>query len=359
MARYYARVVLKNQPGEDNEPTEENFLFEEILYPTESLKDREVLIQNLYLSMDPALRCRMNSESGVEYMKAWEVGETIHGVGGIGKVIATADPDFVVGDLVSSTAEWPWQLYFIFPSNGVRKIPAEIISISPRFCLSVFGITGLTAYFGVKDKAHIIKGANQTMVVSAAAGSTGSLAGQIAKAEGCGRVVGICGSDDKCEWVTSQLGFEAAINYKTESVTEKLHEYCPKGIDIYFDNVGGAISDEVIKQMNQDSHIVLCGQIDKYNKNVPYPPPLSEEILAALKTKNITRDRFLVLNYHQQFEESIKKLLELYLSGKIKVEESIESGLQNAGRAFISMMKGGNKGKQLVQVSENISSVTV
>uniref|UniRef100_A0A0B7BAV6 15-oxoprostaglandin 13-reductase n=1 Tax=Arion vulgaris TaxID=1028688 RepID=A0A0B7BAV6_9EUPU len=242
--------------------------------------------------------------------------------------------------------------YFIIASSSVKKIPVEASNISPTVFLSTVGLTGLTAYFGITEDAHVTKGANQTVVVSGAAGATGSAAGQIAKLEGCGQVVGICGSDSKCACLTEELGFDSAINYKTEVVAEKLKELCPGGVDVYFDNVGGSISDDVIRLMNPDSYVVLCGQIAIYNKNLPYPPPVPDEISAILETKNITRKRFLVLTYQEKFESAFDKLLELHTTGKIKVKETIEMGLSNTGRAFVSMMKGGNLGKQLVKVTE-------
>ncbi|CAG5127401.1 unnamed protein product [Candidula unifasciata] len=345
-------VVLKSRPGEDNEPSESNFSFEEVPFPPEPPKDGEVLIRNEYLSLDPALRCAMNRDTGVSYLKAWEIGETLSGFGGVGTIVSSGDPNYIPGDLVTAFYHWPWKVYFIISSSSVRKIPVEISAISPTICLNLTGLTGLTAYLGVREKAHVIKGANQTMVVSGAAGATGSVAGQVAKAEGCDKVVGICGSDTKCQILTEELGFHAAINYKTESVTARLQQICPEGVDIYFDNVGGSISDEVIRLMNPDSHVVLCGQISLYNKNVPYPPPLSEEISAILKERNITRERFLVLNYADKFDSSVEELLKLIVAGKIKAKETVEMGLANVGRAFVSMMTGGNIGKQLVKVTE-------
>ncbi|CAL1527801.1 unnamed protein product [Lymnaea stagnalis] len=347
-----ARVILQSRPGEANKPSKDNFAYEEIPYPNKQLQDGEVLIENLYLSLDPALRCRMNANSGVEYMKAWEIGETIHGLGGIGRVTATAAPDFSVGELVGFTFEWPWQLYFTISSQQIQKIPKEICSLSPTLYLSVFGLTGLTAYFGIKKRSFICKGSKPTMVISGAGMYYFSASSQIAKAEGCGILIGICGTDDKCQWLTSELGFDAAINYKTQSVSEKLQELCPGGVDIYFDNVGGDISNEVIRQMNTNSYIVLCGQIAMYNKDVPYPPPLPDDIAEILNQKGISRDRYLVLQYEKEFDSAVSDLLKLYISGKIKAKETIETGLINAGKAFVSMMEGRNIGKQLVKVSD-------
>jgi len=343
-------VVLSSRPGANNEPSESNFTYKKIEFPNHSLAFGEVLIKNRYLSLDPALRCMLNEDSGVDYVKAYELGKTVMGLGGIGEVVSSASSDFKSNDLVTPNFQWPWQLYFIVKGSEIRKVPDVIASTSPTLCLSAFGITGLTAYLGVKEKGHISAGSNQTMVVSGAAGSTGSLAGQIAKAEGCGKLIGICGTDAKCQWLKTELGFDAAINYKTQNVSERLAALCPEGVSVYFDNVGGEISNDVIRKMNKDSHVILCGQISVYNKDVPYPPPIPADIEDLIKNKNITRDRFMVLNYADKFEVSLAELMKLHGSGKLKVKETIEEGLQNTGKAFVSMMKGGNIGKQIVKV---------
>lgn len=190
------------------------------------------------------------------------------------------------------------------------------------------------------------------MVVSGAAGACGSIAGQIGRLDGCVSVVGICGSDEKCRALVEDLGFDAAINYRQEDVPTKLKERCPHGIDVYFDNVGGSISDAVITQMNDGGHVILCGQISQYNKDVPYPPPLSEEIQDALRRKNITRERFTVLNYMKEAGAALCELSRLVKSGQVKVLETTVDGIENMGDAFCSMMKGGNVGKQIIKISD-------
>ncbi|XP_059808164.1 prostaglandin reductase 2 isoform X4 [Hypanus sabinus] len=248
--------------------------------------------------------------------------------------------------------------------DGQVKVHTRYLSVDPymldpqlvgghlSYFLGVAGLSGLTALLGVREKGHVKPGANQTMVVSGAAGACGMLAGQIARLEGCSRVVGICGTDEKCQVLVHKMGFDAAINYKKDDITEKLLEYCPSGVDIYFDNVGGHISDVVISQMNKDSHVILCGQITQYNKDVPYPPPLPSHTEAILKERNITRERFLVINYSDKYATSLVQLTQWLKEGKLKVCETVVKGLENIGAAFESMMKGGNIGKQLVLVSE-------
>ncbi|XP_030900357.2 prostaglandin reductase 2 isoform X5 [Melopsittacus undulatus] len=228
----------------------------------------------------------------------------------------------------------------------------QLVNGRLSYFLGAAGITGLTALLGIKEKGHVAVGANQTMVVSGAAGACGSLAGQIGRLEGCSRVVGIAGTDEKCSILVQEMGFDAAINYKKGNVAEQLREFCPGGVDVYFDNVGGDISDTVISQMNQNSHIILCGQISQYNKDVPYPPPLSPDIEKIQKERNITRERFLVLNYMDKQEASVLQLCQWIQEGKLKVRETVVEGLANIGAAFQSMMSGGNIGKQIVSVSK-------
>ena len=233
-----------------------------------------------------------------------------------------------------------------------NKLDKAVLRAKPTLPLSLLGVVGLTSFIGVREKAHVTPGANQVAVISGAAGACGSLAGQIMKLDGCARVVGIAGTKAKCDWLVNELGFSGAINYKTDNIDEKLKELCPNGIDIYWDNVGGDISNAVIRQMNSDSHVILCGQISVYNKDLPYPPPIPDDITATLKDRNITRERYLVFNYPDKYTSALQELAQLYFSGKIKIKETITKGLENSGAAFISVMTGGNIGKQIVEVAQ-------
>jgi prostaglandin reductase 2 len=248
---------------------------------------------------------------------------------------------------------WPWVLYW-------KTLDAQLINVNilpPGYThsivLSCLGLIGLTVLLGIQEKAHIQPGKGQTFVVSGAAGACGTLAGQIARIMGCTNVVGICGTDDKCSVLKGELGFNGAINYKTDNIDEKIAELCPKGVDVYFDNVGGPVSDSVLKQMNKDSHVVLCGQISQYNKkDVPYPPPIPDSIQKHIKDMNITRERFLVLNYREKFGAAQNLLTKWLMEGKLKVKENTIEGLENTGKAFVEMMSGKNIGKQIVHVSD-------
>ncbi|XP_060553053.1 prostaglandin reductase 2-like [Ruditapes philippinarum] len=350
-----SRVYLKSRPGADHEPSMENFGHETCPLPP-ALSSGEVTIKTLYISIDPAMRCRMNDETGVDYINAWQLGETIQGLGGVGEVIESKDTAFSKGDQVQGVMNWPWIKFFNTKTDDkllpLTKVDAALKS-NPQVVLSLFGVTGLTSYLGVKERGNLSPGKNQTFVVSGAAGACGNLAGQIGKLLGAHRVVGICGSDSKCSFLTTQLGFDTALNYKTENSPQRLKETCPEGIDAYFDNVGGTLSEEVIKQMNEGSHVILCGQIAVYNKDVPYPPPISQQMQDIISDRNITRERFLVLHFQDQFGDGIKILQEWYINGKLKVPEYIHEGLGHAGEAFVNMMtsvKQEKVGKQMVNV---------
>uniref|UniRef100_A0A8C2XMR8 Prostaglandin reductase 2 n=1 Tax=Cyclopterus lumpus TaxID=8103 RepID=A0A8C2XMR8_CYCLU len=343
------KVVLNSRPGNDGAPVPGNFRLEETTLAPD-LKDGEVLVRTLCLSVDPYMRCRMNEDTGVDYVTPWQLSECVDG-GGVGVVESSLCSTCSEGDVVTSF-NWPWQTNAVVKGSALQKVDPQMVDGRLSYFLGAVGITGLTALLGVREKGNVTKGANQTMVVSGAAGACGSVAGQIGRLDGCVRVVGICGSDEKCKALVDELGFSAAINYRREDVPTRLKECCPDGIDVYFDNVGGAISDAVITQMNADSHVVLCGQISQYNKDVPYPPPLSDEITETLRRRNVTRERFTVLNYMNKAEASLCELGQLVQSGQINVLETVVNGIENMGDAFCSMMTGGNIGKQIIKISE-------
>ncbi|XP_027700712.1 prostaglandin reductase 2 [Vombatus ursinus] len=343
------RVVLNSRPGKNGNPVAENFHMEEANLP-DKLNAGQVKVQTLYLSVDPYMRCKMNEDTGTDYIKPWQLSEVVYG-GGVGVIEESQHANLAKGDFVTYFY-WPWQTKAILEGSTLEKVDPQLVDGHLSYFLGAIGMPGLTSFLGIKEKGHITVGSNQTMVVSGAAGACGSLAGQIGHLEGCSRVVGICGTDEKCSILVSELGFDAAINYKKENVAEQLHKLCPSGVDVYFDNVGGDISDTVISQMNQNSHVILCGQISQYNKDVPYPPPLLPEVESILKTRNITRERFLVLNYKDKYESGILQLSQWFKEGKLKIKETVINGLENMGVAFQSMMTGGNIGKQIVHISE-------
>ncbi|XP_048455587.1 prostaglandin reductase 2 isoform X2 [Rhincodon typus] len=347
------QVVLNSRPRKNGEPVAENFRMEESYLP-QDLQEGQVKVCTKFLSVDPYMRCRMNEDTGADYLPPWQVSSVVTG-GGLGLVEDSKHQNFQKCDVVTSF-NWPWQTRAVVDGAVLTKLDPQLVDGHLSYFLGAVGMPGLTSLLGVREKGHVTPGANQTMVVSGAAGACGMLAGQIGRLEGCSRVVGICGTDQKCQVLVSEIGFDAAINYKKDNVAEKLREYCPAGVDTYFDNVGGDISNTVISQMNPNSHIILCGQISQYNKDVPYPPPLPPPTDAILKERNITRERFLVLNYTEKFDVGVVQLSQWLKEGKLKVRETVVKGLENIGAAFQSMMKGGNIGKQIVLVSDGNKS---
>jgi len=341
-------VVLNRYIKKCEVPTAEIFSIEDSCEEFE-LQEGQVLVKTLFLSVDPYMRYKMMSDTSTFYLEPWKVAHPCHG-GGVGQVVQSAANGFTVGDFVESFF-WPWKTTCKVEGKLLNKIEHEVIKSHPSLALGCLGITGLTAYLGLKKHANILQGQNQCVVISGAAGACGTIAGQLAKVMGSGSVVGICGSDTKCRYLIEELQFDAALNYKTNDIPAALKKSCPNGVDVYFDNVGGEISDEVIKQMNKNSSIVLCGQISMYNKDIQYPPPLQTTIDDICKARNISRERFLVLNYQDEWKETLDILANLYKEHKLKSKETITEGIENVGHAFISVMTGGNIGKQVVKVS--------
>ncbi|XP_072284216.1 prostaglandin reductase 2-like [Pyxicephalus adspersus] len=341
------RIVLASRPGIDKAPVLENFRLEETDFP-ENLADGQVLAKTLYLSMDPYLRYCMNEESAGSFLLIWNISEVVFS-NGIGVVEQSRSSQFKVGDIILYF-NWPWQTKCILDDGSLKKLDPSLVDGHVSHYLGLLGTTGLTSLIGIKLQGHVTPGANQTMVISGAAGGCGSLAGQIGRLLGCTRIIGICGTNEKCAVLTSELGFDEALNYKMPGLAYKLKACCPNGVDIYFHNVGGEISDIVISQMKKNSHLVLCGQISQYNKAPPFD--IDPQTETNLKECNIARELFLLPDYSDQFESATLELSEWLRAGKLKARETIFHGLENAPGAFLSMMKGGNIGKQIVQVAE-------
>jgi len=299
----------------------------------------EFVVRMLYVSVDPYMRGRMNDVKS--YAPPVQIGEVM-GAGAMGKVVASQNPQFQAGDVVEGF--FGWQQFAVSNGTGVRKIDPTLAPVSTA--LGVLGMPGLTAYFGLLDIGK--PRAGETVVVSGAAGAVGSLAGQIAKIQGC-RVVGIAGSDQKVAWLRDELGFDAALNYKTSTnYTAKLAELCPKGVDVYFDNVGGAITDAVFPLINTGARVVVCGQIAQYNADKLETGP---RLLWHLIVKQARAEGFLVFQYASRYAEGLKQMAEWLKAGKLKYREQFVDGIENTPRAFIGMLQGENTGKQLVRVS--------
>lgn len=304
----------------------------------------EVLVRNLYLSLDPAMRGWMNDTDS--YIAPVQLGDVMRG-GTIGEVISSNADDFAPGDKVMGMGGW--QDYVVYGgANMPRKLPTELGLPLTNF-LSILGITGLTAYFGLLDVADPQPG--ETVVVSTAAGAVGSVVGQIAKIKGC-HVVGIAGADDKCKWIVDELGFDAAINYKTQDVGAELRKACPKKIDVYFDNVGGQMLNTVLGMINVGARISICGAISMYNATTPQPGPSN---YITLLTKRSKMQGFIVMDYAARFGEGLQELGKWAMSGEIKFKEDVQDGLENAPQIIHRLFKGENTGKLIVHIADPTS----
>lgn len=351
-------IFLANRP--EHAPTAADFGTREIDCPcalqdggfsNESLPQGGLLVKLAWISVDPYMRNRMRPV-GPSYAAAWEIGGTIDGFA-VGQVIQSRSGKFPNGTFVSGMM--PWAEYVILDDSkpspqGPTEIPKiEGLAGKENHFVGLFGVTGLTASIGMHVHGNLKEG--QTVLVSGAAGATGSVAGQYALRKGAKNLIGICGTDTKCQYLR-KCGFTHTINYKTEDVAAKVAEYSAEtGIDCYFDNVGGEISEIVITRMNKDSHVVLCGQISTYNDpDAPYPNVLSEEVQKYVDTNNITRKRFLLLDHIEHTQHCIGELIGWFLQGKIVAEETVVDGFENAPKAFCDMLAGKNIGKMVVRV---------
>jgi len=304
--------------------------------PMPHAKDGEVLLKTKLISLDAANRAWMQ---GATYRAAIEAGQVMAG-GAIAEVVESKAPHLKAGDLVF--ADTGWQEYAALPGRHAQKVERR----DPlSHLLSVYGIAGLTAYFGLLNVGKPRGG--ETVVVSAAAGSVGTFVGQIAKLKGC-RVVGIAGGENKCGWLKRELGFDATIDYKAQAVGAALKEAAPKGIDVYFDNVGGDILEACLFRMNQHGRVACCGAVSQYDGTAPRHGPRG--IPGLLVTKRITMQGFIVMDYNDEREKALAELESWVKSGKLKVPEDIIDGLENTPQALIGLLAGDNIGKRMVRV---------
>jgi len=306
---------------------------------TPQLEDGEVLLRSLYLSVDPYLRGRMRE--GKSYVAPFKLGDVITN-GVVAKVTESRSAALQPGDVVMGMLGW--RLYNVAPASQLVKIDPRLAPISTA--LGVLGMPGMTAYFGLLDIGRPKEG--ETVVVSGAAGAVGMTVVQIAKIQGC-RTVGIAGSDEKNQYLREELGADATINYKTAEMRQALQDACPNGVDVYFDNVGGEISDAVMPLINHGARIVLCGLISLYNLDrVDVGPRLQGYLLV----NSALMQGFIVTDYQRRFPEGIKQMGQWLSEGKLKYAESIVEGFENTPSAFIGLFTGENLGKQIVRVAD-------
>jgi NADPH-dependent curcumin reductase CurA len=330
----HRRVVLVRRPP--GEPAESDFRIEEV--PVPAPRHGEVLVKVLYLSLDPYQRGRMRDAAS--YAAAVGIGEVMTG-GTVGEVVASQHPGFQVGDIVEDRLGW--QEYAIGGGPALRKVDPAIAPISTAN--GILGMPGMTAYFGLLEVGQPKPG--ETIVVSAASGAVGQVVGQIGKIMGC-RVVGIAGGNKKCDFVTGELGFDACVDYKAANdLDAALRDACPNGIDVYFDNVGGDITDAVLRNINFFGRVALCGSISQYNATTP---PMGQRLLGTFVGKRVRAQGFIVTDFAERYGPARRQMSEWVRSGRLKYREDVVEGIDKAPRAFIGMLRGENFGKMLVKL---------
>jgi NADPH:quinone reductase len=328
------QIVLKSRPF--GKPSAENFETKSVEIP--ALSEGEVRLKAHTISVDPYLRGRMSDAKS--YIAPFQIGEPIVS-GLVAEVVESKSELLKVGDYV--TDRLSWQEEMVVAANGLQKVDEKIAPLS--YYLGILGMPGLTAYFGLLDIGKPQKG--ETVVVSGAAGAVGMVVGQIAKIKGC-RVVGIAGDDAKNDYLIKELNFDAVINYKTvKNLDAALASACPSGVDVYFDNVGGEISDAVVAQINKGARISICGQISLYNST---SQPIGPRLQPTLLKRSALMQGFIISNYAEQFSDGFKSLAAWVASGELKYTNTTYHGFDQLPEAFIALFEGKNLGKLIVEV---------
>jgi NADPH-dependent curcumin reductase CurA len=327
-------IFFEKRP--EGKPTKDCFRTEENL--VSEIKEGEVLLKTKYISVDPYLRGRMSDRKS--YISGFNLGEPIQS-GVIAEVVESKNADFKKGDFVNGLLDW--SEYQTSNGQGLTKVDPEAAPLSAY--LGMLGMPGLTAYLGLMEIGQPKE--NETLVVSGAAGAVGSVVGQIGKIMGC-RVVGIAGSDTKTEMLKNEFGFDDAINYKTtKNIRKAIANSCPKGVDVYFDNVGGEISDGVMMNINKFARVPICGAISQYNETRMTAGPRLQSVLLV---NSALMKGFIVHDLAPKFPEAIKQLSEWYAEGKLNLKETVVEGFENIPDAFIGLFEGENIGKMVVKI---------
>jgi len=332
-------IVLNSRPI--GAPVATDFRLEESAVPVPAAG--QILLRTLYLSLDPYMRGRMSD--GPSYAAPVAIGEVMVG-GTVSRVEASQHQDFKVGDLALGYVGW--QDYALSDGKGLSKLPHE--DAQPSHALGVLGMPGFTAYMGLLDIGNPVAG--ETVVVAAASGAVGSVVGQIAKLKGCS-VVGIAGGKDKCRYVVDELGFDFCLDHHSDDLPKQLAAACVKGIDVYFESVGGAVFDAVLPLLNARARVPVCGLISGYNATaLPTGPDRLGMLVGTLLRKRIKMQGFIIFDdYGPRFPEFVDAMTPWVKEGKVKVREDIISGLENAPEAFIGLLQGKNFGKLVIQVA--------
>ncbi|MFP6679121.1 MAG: NADP-dependent oxidoreductase [Dehalococcoidia bacterium] len=327
--------ILKSRP--DGMPRESDL--EIVETPIPEPRHGEVLVKSLWMSIDPYMRGRLRD--GPSYAEPVPIGGVLQGES-VGRVMESKLDGFQAGDIVRGHIGW--QEYGILDVKGAHAVDASLGPISTS--VGVLGMPGLTAFFGLLEVNRPKPG--ETIVVSAASGAVGAIVGQIAKIMGC-RVVGIAGSDEKVSYIVDELGFDAGINYKNQDVASAIADACPDGVDGYFDNVGGEITEAVMPFFNLFARMAICGRISEYNEETPSMGP---RVMRFVHTKQAVVEGFLVFRWEDRYEEGRARLADWVRNGQIKYLEDIVDGFENAPKAFIGQLGGANFGKLLIRVSD-------
>lgn len=330
------KIMLNAHPEGDLKDSDFKLVEEEMPVPG----DGEVLIKTRYLAVEPAMKGWM--ENRADYVEPMAIGDLMRG-NGAGEVIESNNPAYPVGTLVSGGFGWREHLV----ADG-RKVPLQKIpqSVPIPTAMSLFGITGLTAYFGFLEIGLPQEG--DVVLISGAAGATGSVVGQLAKIKGC-RVIGLAGGSEKCAWLMDELGFDGAINYRDADVAEQVRAQCPDGVNVFFDNVGGEILDIALNNLAQNARVVICGGISRYNLTGDIPGPKNYFNLVFRRAR---MEGFIVLDYLERFGEAIAYLADQLGQGKLKSKETVLEGFENTPSALMALFSGNNMGKQLVHVAD-------
>lgn len=337
-AGHNRRFLLASRPK--GAPTQDNFRLE--TDPAPQTQDGQVLLRTVYLSLDPYMRGRMSDEPS--YAEPAKLDEPMVG-GTVCRVAQSKHPDYAVGDWVLAYSGW--QDYAVSDGKGLNKLDAA--SMKPSWGLGILGMPGFTAYMGLMDIGQPKRG--ETVVVAAASGAVGSVVGQVAKLNGC-RVVGIAGGEKKCSYVTSELGFDACIDHHQDDLVERLRAACPDGIDVYFESVGGKVFDAVLPLLNAKARIPLCGLVAHYNDTKLPPGPDRLPLLTGILLKRRIRMQGFIIfdDYGDRYDEFLKAMRPWLAEDKLHYREDVVEGLENAPKAFIGMLQGGNFGKLVVRV---------
>jgi len=327
------QIVLHSRPT--GPPTAANFALVERPMPEPG--DGDVLTRTLWLSLDPYMRGRMNDAKS--YASPVALGEVMVG-GTVGEVVASRDPRFSAGDIVLGSGGW--QAYAVLPGRSLRKLDPGLAPISSA--LGVLGMPGMTAYVGLLDLGR--PRAGETVVVSAASGAVGSVVGQIAKLKGC-RAVGVAGGAEKCRYVVDTLGLDACVDHRAPGLDEALARACPNGVDVYFENVGGAVQQAVWPLLNQFARVPVCGLIAQYNDPAPRPGPSLWWVLR----KRLAVSGFIVSDHPGRSEDFLRDMSAWVREGRVRYREDVIEGLERAPEAFIGLLEGRNFGKLIVRVA--------